>query len=850
MEHRRQWHCPSCDGVFGTRTSTEDHLATEHPSINTSLYGDLIEAASQHVQILEDPQCLFCDESGLWDQSTGTAPKLDLHASKNQSVSTNSFRRHVGRHLEQIALFAVPSTVQDTEADDVNSTASQDTYREIEFTSRIDSIAVEVDRDGDAGDRSSEDGTVSRQIPGPRTDISTSSPSTLSQGVTDVAAGESSERPNLKSHTLSEDRRSRPTLRNFGDPPPPRSEDSTPGVGIVSRSSSDALRDRLVAIEARAGPPGDDSPTRRSNTPPLAVSGTNSRPRSYSQMFQPSHPSEIPSGSSLGTSSGDDDQLDGHVQKNSSFERLDGRKVKEHNSSDHPVATGKVKSESILIDQYGDNVLNDFDVHPSFRSNRLETDRPTPSDDVTNTVATSESPGDAVQLISDERHPEDQFDRKGSPELDSADQTTDTSLGKRSPGLNLLPSLHRRRTDNAQDLTPRIVSPNTSEGEEYANRGAVRPQKASDEAVLRRQEDLEAAENRLLDLEAGRAEYPRSTHRESDGRERPSPLLHSSQRTPKFVIDGRKFYDDTREEAESRALRLDQEPIATEDRDKANIGVEAGGQYWKPFFDDSGEQHRSGGGFNDVSEGSTRQDIERRREDDSPRRNENTSRTARAQISHSLGERNILDDPPDPQEAVAAEDTRARVIVTIGSLPVDITELRLDKGYLETLPEHLQESVIKDRFAVMRIHERSEARYTSKGASEVTNVAIPGQSAPSNSGPSPQDPSHDPRHIRITGSHNLGKPGSERPLETGEGNPTVPLLVGGLKSIHSPEFEKSSKQKVDGSRMLAGGDVGRPERAKGLWVCCECRNTNNPSHCPTWCPTDGHYKCGNCYVYH
>jgi hypothetical protein len=522
--------------VFGTRISTEDHLAAEHPSINTGLYGDLIEAASQHVQILEDPQCLFCDESELWDQSTVTAPKMDLHASKNQSVSTNSFRKHVGRHLEQIALFAVPSTVQDTEADDVNSTASQDTYREIDTTSRIDSIAVELDRDGAAGDRSSEDGTVSRQIPGPRTDISTSSPSTLSQGVTEIATRESSERPNFEYDSLSEDKRSRPTMRNSEDPPPPRKESSTPSIGSVSRSSSDALGDRLAALDARAGPPGNDSPTRRSNTPPLAASGTNSHPRSHSQTSQPSHPSEMPSVSSVGTPSENEGQLDGRV-------------VREYTISNHPVATREVKPENILVDQYGDNVLNDFDVQPSFDANRLKTDRPTASDNVANDVATSESPDDTAQLISDERYPEDQFDRKVSPEQDSADQTTDTSLDDRSPGLNLLPSLRSRRTDNAQDPTLQIVSSNTPGGDEYADRESarevVRRRRASDETITRRQEDLDAAESSLLYLEAGRAQRPRLTHHEPSGRERSSSPLRSSRVTTQYVAQDSKSMTDS-----------------------------------------------------------------------------------------------------------------------------------------------------------------------------------------------------------------------------------------------------------------------------------------------------------------
>jgi hypothetical protein len=38
-------------------------------------------------------------------------------------------------------------------------------------------------------------------------------------------------------------------------------------------------------------------------------------------------------------------------------------------------------------------------------------------------------------------------------------------------------------------------------------------------------------------------------------------------------------------------------------------------------------------------------------------------------------------------------------------------------------------------------------------------------------------------------------------------------------------------------------------RNQCIRVCCDCRNTNHPAHCPTRCPVDGHYKCGGCYVY-
>ena len=86
---------------------------------------------------------------------------------------------------------------------------------------------------------------------------------------------------------------------------------------------------------------------------------------------------------------------------------------------------------------------------------------------------------------------------------------------KASPGLSRLPSLRHKRTDSAHDVnTPRNVSPPPRNDQEHAAREAAREsarrQRALDEAILRRQEDLEAAEDRSLDREAERARYRRS----------------------------------------------------------------------------------------------------------------------------------------------------------------------------------------------------------------------------------------------------------------------------------------------------------------------------------------------------
>jgi hypothetical protein len=95
------------------------------------------------------------------------------------------------------------------------------------------------------------------------------------------------------------------------------------------------------------------------------------------------------------------------------------------------------------------------------------------------------------------------------------DPPTRASPGLSRPGLSQLPSFRHKRTDSAHDVnTPRTTSPPPRNDQEYVAREAAREtarrQRALDEAIRRRQEELEAAENRSLDREAERARYRRS----------------------------------------------------------------------------------------------------------------------------------------------------------------------------------------------------------------------------------------------------------------------------------------------------------------------------------------------------
>jgi hypothetical protein len=258
---------------------------------------------------------------------------------------------------------------------------------------------------------------------------------------------------------------------------------------------------------------------------------------------------------------------------------------------------------------------------------------------------------------------------------------------KLSPGLSRLPSLRQthKRTDSAHDHPTRDSSPIYYNDREYADREAAREtarrQKALDEAILRRQEDLEALENAQLDREAKRAQdrrsldplnrlpdtlYPPRTPQEGSWSRNTSPptlpshsrptqtrtrFASSSPLSPHTTHSRRNYghtivhqyhYPDTptassrrpsdsirergREVIERERARAAAAAAAAEDHYPAAAADEnarASERHWEsePVFDEV-EERITGHEYYHVSEGSARSEIRRRRDRDDSRRRE------------------------------------------------------------------------------------------------------------------------------------------------------------------------------------------------------------------------------------
>lgn len=112
--HQRAWKCNRCSKTYTTRGQFLDHMASRHSnSLSENQLSELAEICwFQRPQIPAD-DCPFCDEWAV------RLREVNDHVSHDHPVlvSKKQYRRHVGTHMEQLALFAIgPSQADGSEA--------------------------------------------------------------------------------------------------------------------------------------------------------------------------------------------------------------------------------------------------------------------------------------------------------------------------------------------------------------------------------------------------------------------------------------------------------------------------------------------------------------------------------------------------------------------------------------------------------------------------------------------------------------------------------------------------------------------------------------------------------------
>lgn len=113
--HRVEWCCPFCPHLpFRFFKSFEGHLASRHTRLfSRDQLEPLAEACKNSVDKISPQACLFCEEwlTNLQNANPGMS---------NLVVTIAQFQHHVGSHMEQLALFALP---RDFDKEDISADA-------------------------------------------------------------------------------------------------------------------------------------------------------------------------------------------------------------------------------------------------------------------------------------------------------------------------------------------------------------------------------------------------------------------------------------------------------------------------------------------------------------------------------------------------------------------------------------------------------------------------------------------------------------------------------------------------------------------------------------------------------
>ena len=114
--HRREWFCSLCNQTFKTKDACEHHMEQRHlEGLTEGQLSALVDMCERPVEVIPATACPLCDWDTIWRSRGAVAEQTPFPDTIN--VTAKAFRAHVGRHLEQLALFALPKIFNDEEAD-------------------------------------------------------------------------------------------------------------------------------------------------------------------------------------------------------------------------------------------------------------------------------------------------------------------------------------------------------------------------------------------------------------------------------------------------------------------------------------------------------------------------------------------------------------------------------------------------------------------------------------------------------------------------------------------------------------------------------------------------------------
>ena len=162
MDHRREWICPVCDLQLHDKLKARMHLMHHHAELAEQQEIEmLLQTSSRPSEHLSAANCPFCDWGATLREQNRTPKEHDL------MVPSRRFMKHLGRHLEEIALFVIPQPDEDQESSgETASNAAQAVHAEDSVTISTVSSFKSQPPSGIVGPRRSI-GKIEAKKPGP-----------------------------------------------------------------------------------------------------------------------------------------------------------------------------------------------------------------------------------------------------------------------------------------------------------------------------------------------------------------------------------------------------------------------------------------------------------------------------------------------------------------------------------------------------------------------------------------------------------------------------------------------------------------------------------------------------------
>jgi Domain of unknown function (DUF4451) len=151
--HRKQWVCDLCENVSLSTEEYLSHMRQRHQETFTGAQASEMASRAEHpVERIPAAACPLCDYEAVLRRRP-TFQITGVPSNEPIMIKPQQFRNHLGRHLEQIALFVLPrSEVREQDDDhahehgdiDIQSQSSDDSVGVENLPTELDRRDVEV----------------------------------------------------------------------------------------------------------------------------------------------------------------------------------------------------------------------------------------------------------------------------------------------------------------------------------------------------------------------------------------------------------------------------------------------------------------------------------------------------------------------------------------------------------------------------------------------------------------------------------------------------------------------------------------------------------------------------------